>query len=217
MNRHIVALASACSLWLCGQTQLPAQPEPTEGLYSFVFTVPSKEPVMMKINGENPKPRGFECGFVTSGLLTSLGSKTIEVSCAGWTAKPTAIQVTPAVSPIILIGLDETPGSSTTPPKKFLRISSARNLPPSEGWNYQIVYLSPNPEVSLTIDGARQTLVKWKPVKLKTKAGSVHLATASGSIAHLNPAEPGNYLIVLYEDPAGKPAARLVAEGVFSR
>lgn len=209
-NRFVRAAA-----WLgcCGLVLATARAAPPDKL-GFVRLVDAvaqgRDKLELLIDGEVMNPDGYQLGDVTGGIGLKPGSHQITLKRPGVRDGITRLTVA-ADSTITLIPFaEQVPATDDQPAHWAMRILRLRQMEPVTKRTATLVSVSQSPEHAVEIGAPNG---KWTTVHVKRLAiarspilypeGYVPLRCKSRKLPSIPVGEPGNYVVVLYDDAAG--------------
>jgi len=175
--------------------------------------VPGVGNTSIRIDGENIFPKGYTLGQRTGGFGLKAGSHEIAIEKEGVISGKTKVALKTGET-LTLIGFAEkVPAKDLDkPPVWKTKILRLKQSDPESGYRLAVVSLCPQDEIRVNVAGADQA--KAVPLDAKRlvissislgKAKSDVTLTVDGEmIATLGTEDPGNYVVVLYEDENGK-------------
>ena len=187
--------------WLCGSflaiSAGPAAGVPPSGFVRLVDAVAQgQDKLLLFIDGESMNPDGYGLGDVTGGIGLKPGPHEISLNRPG---------VSEGVTRLTLVA-----ASGDKPAHWAMRILRLRQMEPATKRSATFVSVSHTPEHAVEIGSPNG---KWNPVQVKRLAtvqapivypeGYVPLRCKSRQLPAIPVGEPGNYLVVLYDDAAG--------------
>ena len=208
------ALRAAACLG-CGCLALAAvsaAPPPKPGFVRLVNAVAAgQDKLELFIDGELMNPDGYQLGDVTGGIGLPPGPHQITIKRPGVRAGVTRLTVAAAATITLIPFAERIPATDDEPAHWTMRILRLRQMEPVTKRTATLVSVSQSPEHVVEIaapDG------KWTAVLVKRLAiartpihhpeGYVPLRCKSGKLPSIPVGEPGNYVVVLYDDAAGR-------------
>ena len=200
--------------WLLA-APLPVHAQAAEvGFVRIVHAVAAGEGVAhVTVDGEDVFPRGYQLGQVSGGLGLAAGPHAVAFKKNGVVAGTTQVTLLKGETATVIGFAEKLPVKSEDAPRVWrVRILVLRQSEPESGYRMEMVSLCPPDEVMVQAE----TRARAKPVVLyarrmvaarvdlgKSRA-EVVLKVGGETVTTLSPDEPGNYVVVLYEDAAGK-------------
>lgn len=167
--------------------------------------------VKLEIDGENIQPDGYKLGDVTGGIRLKPGSHNVTISREGVKEGTTKVNVALNDTTILIPFAEKIPASDTQPAHWEVRILRLKQQEPETGLSGTFVSVSQNPEIRVDV---REPGGKWNPVFVKRLAtaqapllyprGYVPIKAGDTELESIPVAEAGNYVVLLYDDDAGK-------------
>ena len=201
--------------WLCACFLThPAAPGAAVEKPGFVRLVDAvaqgQDKLLLFIDGESMNPDGYVLGDVTGGIGLKPGPHEISLKRAGVSEGVTRLNLA-AEHTITLIPFAERVAATDDKPAHWaMRILRLRQLEPVTKRSATFVSVSQTPEIEVEISAPNG---KWTAVTVKRLAtsqspilypeGYVPLRCHSRQLPAIPVGEPGNYVVVLYDDAAG--------------
>jgi hypothetical protein len=187
--------------------------QPEVGFVRIVQAVaPGEGNANILIDGEDIFPKGYKLGQRTGGFGLKAGAHTIAIKKTGVETGTTKITLGKGET-ISLVGFAEKvpPVKEDDPPVWKTKILLLKQSDPESGFRLALVSLCPEEGVNVMTQSPgkppelmyakRMTVVSKSLGKSKTE---VVLKVAGETIALVAPEDPGNYVVILYQDEAGK-------------
>jgi hypothetical protein len=189
------------------------QPGPT-GFVRIINAVAAGEgKTSFLINGENLYPKGYELGQMTGGLGLKAGAHTITIRRQGVAEGSTRITVADGET-LTLVGFAERkpPAREGDPPTWETRILRLKQSDPGHGFHLTFLSVCDAEEVRVeTIIDGRDKPVSETVRRLATRSLSLGRARGEAEVRHgdraltmVSPDDPGNYVVLLYQDADGQ-------------
>lgn len=208
----------ACSLltpWLTHIPMAQAQDAPPEvGFVRIVNAVaPGVGNTSIRIDGEDIFPKGYKLGQRTGGFGLKSGSHTVLIEKEGVKSGTTKVTLNTGET-VTLIGFAEKipAKKADDPPVWETKILRLKQSDPESGYRLAVISLCSQDDVRVMVTvGENKKAVPLFAKRLVVtsmslgKAKSEMVLTVNGElIATLGTEDPGNYVVVLYEDEEGK-------------
>ncbi len=190
------------------------EPPPEVGFIRFVNAVAAGTGnVKVTVNGEDLHPKGYRLGQKTGGLGLRVGSHTITVKREGVGTGSTKITLAKGET-LTLIGFAERkpPGKEGDPPVWETRILRLKQSDPGRGYHITFVSVCDKEEIRVGTLFEGQNKPKQDSVKRLSTAG-MRLGSGRGEaqvsvdgkvVTMVSTDDPGNYVVLLYQDEAGE-------------
>lgn len=204
---------------LCALSLLPAaataQDKPAAarkvGFVRLVNTVAQGDkPLELLIDGESMNPDGYQLGDVTGGIGLAPGSHSVTVKREGVEPGTTRIDLVADSTVTLIPFAEKVPATDDKPAHWTIRILRLKQMDPETARTATFVSVSQSPEHEVEI---RDPKGNWTKVTVKRLTiarspilypeGYVPLRMKSGKIPSIPVGEPGNYVVVLYDDASG--------------
>ncbi len=197
------------SIRLCAQDD-----QPEVGFVRIVQAVaPGEGNANFLIDGEDIFPKGYKLGQRTGGFGLKAGSHKIEIRKKGVETGKTTITLAKGET-LSLVGYaeKEPPAKEGDPPVWKMKILRLKQSDPESGYRMALISLCSSEGINVTaeIQGKPKPELIYVPrltiasSSLGKSKPEVVLKVAGESVALIAPEDPGNYVIVLYEDESGK-------------
>ena len=169
-----------------------------------------QDPLQLVIDGEPMNPDGYNPGDVTGGIGLKAGTHQITIRRRGVGESDIRLNVE-ADNTVTLIAFAERVAATDDKPAPWvLRILRLKQMEPVAKRSATFVSVSQSPEHAVEIGSPNGT---WTTVFVKRldiarspihhPEGYVPLRCKSGKLPSIPVGEPGNYVVVLYDDAAG--------------
>lgn len=214
ISNLLVCLAAIASFTgLLPQAHAQKKEEPDVGFVRIVHAVaPGEGNANILIDGEDIFPKGYRLGQRTGGFGLKAGSHTISIKKAGVETGTTKLTLAKGET-ISLVGFAEKvpPVKEDDPPTWKTKILLLKQSDPERGYRLAMVSLCPEEGVNVMAEslGKKPELMYAKRMTVVTTSlgdskTEVVLKVAGETIAMVSPEDPGNYVVILYQDEAGK-------------
>lgn len=208
-------IAAACLLLGCASAQ--EQDKPQVGFVRIVHAVAAGEgKAHMLIDGEDIFPKGYELGQRTGGFGLKAGAHTIAIKKDGVETGTTKISLANGET-MTLIGFAEKvePKKEGDPPTWVTRILRLKQSDPERGYRMTLISVCDKEEIMVKAEvqgkGARETAhvkrLSTTMVDLGRSKGEVLVKIGDEILTTVSPDDPGNYVVLLYQDMDGKTKA----------
>lgn len=212
--RTIFNLAAALLLVTAAGAQQEGRPEVC--FVRIVNAVAAGEGnVRFDIDGEDIFPKGYKLGQRTGGFGLKAGSHKITIRKEGVEPGTTTVDLKTGET-MSLIGFAEKlppkKGEEEEPPVWITRILRLKQSDPERGFRMTIVSVSSKDEIEVkaavqgkgSIETAYAKRLSTASVDLGRARGEVLVKIGDEIVNTLSPEDPGNYVVILYDDPDGK-------------
>jgi hypothetical protein len=205
----------AVAVLLLGAYPVLAQESPPQvGFVRIVNAVaPGEGKVSMLIDGEDIFPKGYDLGQRTGGFGLKAGSHTITIKKTGVETGTTKITLNTGET-LTLIGFAEKVPAKKEgdPPVWVTKILRLKQSDPERGFRMTLVSVCDTDEVTIkaavqgkgSIETAHVKRLATTSVDLGGARGEVLVKAGEDIVTTLSPEDPGNYVVVLYQDTEGK-------------
>lgn len=201
-------------------SSLSAQEEapPKIGFIRLVNAVaPGTGNVQLKIDGEDMFPKGYKLGQRTGGIGRSAGVKKITVSREGTVEGSTNVTLGVGETVSLVAFAEKVPAKDDKPEQWEIRILRLKQRDVEGGFRFTVLSVCQEPETLFaTLREGSQAKEAQSVKRLMTttidlgrNAGdiSIYLRNQEEPLAFFRPDSPGNYVVVLYDDPDGNTKA----------
>jgi len=181
------------------------QPAPEPGQFRFANAAGLSGKVSLMIDTLKVKPEGFAAGETTGliGMLAGSHKFTVSNAEAGTATATLALQPSASTTMIAYCKVAVDPRTNTL--KKGLQLLQRVNPPPNAGRHFQLLYVSNRPFVDVALNGAPTRINALREVKgAELSGGDIKVEQADKSIVTFTAPQAGNFLVLLYDDAAGK-------------
>ena len=210
-----IVLLACLSAWLPQPLAAQNTPGQKVGFVRVVNAVAQgQDNLQLLIDGETMNPDGYALGDVTGGIGLKPGSHEITLKRTG--LKDGITRITLAVdNTITLIPFAElVPATDEQKAHWAIRILRLKQMEPETKRTATFISVSQSPQHEVEISDPKGN---WTKVTVKRLTiartpilypeGYVPLRTKDGKLPSIPVGEPGNYVVVLYDDAAGKTKA----------
>src|SRR6266480_3358991 len=182
-----------------------AQQSPEQGIFRFVNATGLPSRTFLTIDNLKLRPEGFGSGDTTAAIGIIAGARRFTVSnpSSGTAVIPVSVQ--PNGSVTIIAYCKTVVDPRTRQLTEVLQLLPRQNPPRTRGRQFQLLYVSSRPSIDLTINGQNRSISALREI------GSDQLPTTQIKIEHgarpvvaFDAPEAGNFLVVIFEDKAGK-------------
>lgn len=208
-------LAAACVLLGCATAQDKETPQ--LGFIRFVQAVAAGEgKTNLLIDGEDIYKKGYDLGQRTGGLALKSGAHNISVKKTG--VETGTAKVSLAVGETVtLIGFSEKipPKKEGDPPVWAAKVLKLKQSDAERGFRLTMISVCDKEEITIKAEAMGKGTVETAHVK-RLATSTVDLGNARGEVlvkigdeilTVVSPDGPGNYVVLLYQDPDGKTKA----------
>ncbi|MCX6877966.1 MAG: hypothetical protein NTW21_29745 [Verrucomicrobia bacterium] len=209
------SLRLACVLgccWLVAPTAAPETPPRKVGFVRIVNALAQgQDRLQLLIDGEVMNADGYQLGDVTGGIGLTPGAHQITLKRVGVRDGVTRIALVADNTVTLIPFAERVPASDDQAAHWAMRILRLKQLDPETKRTATFVSVSQTPEHEVEI---RAPNGKWTKVFVKRLTlartpihypeGYVPLRCKSGKLPSIPVGEPGNYVVVLYDDAEGK-------------
>lgn len=197
-----------------------AQDGPPEiGFIRLVNVVaPGEGNTGLRIDGEEMYPKGYKLGQRTGGIGLKAGQRKIEVSKEGVEDGKTSVSVVTGETTTLVAFAEKVETEDEDEPFKWkARILKLKQKDAEKGYRLTVISVCSKPDVTFRIATEARRALELITVK-RFDTGSVDLGMARGDVelrlkgvdevlCGLSLDEPGNYVVVIYDDGEGKEQA----------
>ena len=166
--------------------------------------------LQLLIDGEAMNPDGYQLGDVTGGIGLKPGPHEFTIKRPGVREGITRLSIVADDTVTLIPFAEQVPATDDKPAHWALRILRLRQMEPVSKRTATFVSVSQTPEHAVEIRAPNGI---WTSISVKRLAiartpilypeGYVPLRCQSGKLSSIPVGEPGNYLVVLYDDAAG--------------
>ncbi|MEO0017283.1 MAG: hypothetical protein RLZZ522_566 [Verrucomicrobiota bacterium] len=213
MNANSKLLALALAACLPQATAHP--PPPKVGFVRIVNAVAQgKNTLQLLIDGEVMNADGYMLGDVTGGIGLQPGTHEVTFKRTDLKDGVTRINVVADHTTTLIPFAELVPATDEVPAQWAIRILRLKQMAPETKRTATFVSVSQTPEHEVEISDPKGTWTKVFVKRLTLKRtpilypeGYVPLRSKTGRLPAIPVGEPGNYVVVLYDDAAGKTQA----------
>lgn len=183
------------------------------GHFKFVNAAGLAGKIFLTIDALKPKPEGFASGDTTGSIGILAGSPKFAVSSpeAGTATATLTVQPNSSTTMIAYTKVTVDPRTNTT--KKALELLQRVNPPVNNGRHFQLLYVSSRTAVDVVLNGTPQRIDAMREVnEAELPGGNIKVEQAGKAIVAFTAPEAGNFLVVLYDDAAGKLAGVVIPD-----
>lgn len=188
--------------------------QPEVGFLRIVNAVaPGEGNANILVDGKDLYPKGYKLGQKTAGFGIKAGEHTVTIKKVGVESGTTKVKLNKGET-LSMIGFAEKiePIEEGEPAKWRTRILLLKQSDPESGYRLALVPLCGDDElkVEIQVAGRPQPDISYAkrmvvtPVGLGKSKPEVNIKVDGESVATIAPEDPGNYVVVFYEDEAGK-------------
>jgi hypothetical protein len=210
-NTLIAAALYAASAF---STAIAQEGPPQVGFVRIVNAVAQGEgKAAILIDGEDIFPKGYDLGQRTGGFGLKAGIHTITIRKNGVEPGTTKITLQTGET-LTLIGFGEKAPAKKegAPPVWVTKILRLKQSDPERGFRMTLISVCDKEEVAIkaaaqgkgAIESACVKRLTTTSVDLGRNRGEVLVKAGEEMVTTVSPEDPGNYVVVLYQDPEGK-------------
>jgi hypothetical protein len=200
---------------LCLASPILAQSGPPDvGFVRIVHAIaPGEGKANILIDGEDIFPNGYDLGQRTGGFGLKAGGHSITLKKEGVEAGTTKISLQTGET-LTLIGFAEKMPAKVKedPPVWVTKILRLKQSSPEAGYRMTLVSVCDDDVVTIkaavqgkgTIETAQVKRLSTTTVDLGRSRGEVLVKAGDDIVTTISPEDPGNYVVVLYQDSDGK-------------
>ncbi len=210
-NRGCALLFLLTLFWFGQPCQVLGQNE--AGFFSIANVVSSKTNTIVSVDGKQLRPDGIKPAKVTGGLGFPAGRHRLDASNANWKPVSMSIDLSPSVSPIVIVYSIEVqaPGGQVS---RELRLFSRPSHPAAEGKTFGVLYVGSLPAVDISLNGQTRSLKPLQEVTVNN-VSSLTVSQNSQEVAKFSPDIPGSYVVILFDGEASHLGATIANDLVF--
>src|SRR3954451_15941854 len=161
--------------------------------------------VLLMIDTVKPKPEGFAAGETTGSIGMLTGAHRFTASNAEAGSASATLNLQPGASTTMIAYCQIAVDPRTNAPKKALQLLQRANPPVNGGKHFQLLYLSNKPTADVVMNGAPAQLGAMREVNGgELPGGKIKIEQAGKTVVTFTAPQPGNFLVILYDDAAGK-------------
>lgn len=198
----------------CISTASARQENPEVGFVRIVHAVaPGEGKMNILVDGEDIFPKGYDLGQRTGGFGIKTGVHMIALKKQGVESGTTQVTLKDGET-LTLIGFAEKvlAKKEGDPPIWKTRILRLKQSEPERGFRMTLVSACDQEEVTIkaavqgkkTIESASVKRLTTTVVELGRSRGDVLVKAGDEILTTVSPDDPGNYVVVLFQDSAGK-------------
>lgn len=171
---------------------------------------PGQGGLQLFIDGESMNPDGYQLGDVTGGIGLKPGAHQIKITRPGVSEGVTRLNIVADATVTLIPYAERMPAADDKPAHWAVRILRLKQMEPVSKRTATFVSVSQSPEHEVEIGAPNGS---WTKVLVKRLAiartpihypeGYVPLRCKAGKLPSIPVGEPGNYVVVLYDDAAG--------------
>lgn len=200
---------------LCLLLPLAAQEAPPKvGFIRLVNAVaPGTGNVHLKVDGEDMFPKGYKLGQRTGGIGLMAGSKKITITRDGVEEGTTTLTLGVGETVSLISFAEKVPAKDDKPEHWEIKILRLKQRDVESGYRLTVISVSPELETLFAIRkegdknkaGHSVKRLMTTTIDLGKQAGDVgiFLRDSEESLSFFRPDSPGNYVVVLYQEPDG--------------
>jgi len=203
-------LRLAAWLGCCVLTSLAARADKLGFVRLVDAVAPGQDKLQLLIDGEAMNPDGYKLGDVTGGIGLKPGAHEITIRRPGVSEGITRLNLIADNTVTLIPFAEQVPATDASPAHWAMRILRLRQMEPVTKRTATFVSVSQAPEHAVEIAAPNGN---WTTVYVKRLAiarapilypeGYVPLRGKSGKLPSIPVGEPGNYVVVLFDDAAG--------------
>ena len=203
------------AVFVCLGARLPAQePKPEVGFVRIVHSIaPGEGTATFVIDGENIFPKGYQMGQRTGGIGIKAGSHTVTIRKNGLKEGSTKFDLKNGET-LSLIGFAQKipPKNEGDPDEWEIKILRLKQSDAGKGYNISFISVCDKEDVRVETLSEGQMKPKIESVKRLTTStvklgavrGEAQISVDGEVVTMVSPDDPGNYVVVLYQDAEGK-------------
>lgn len=187
---------------------------PEVGFVRIIHAVaPGTGKATIFIDGEDLFPKGYDLGQRTGGMGIKAGTHKITIKKEGLEAGTTQVTLKTGETLSLIAFGEKVPGKEEKdPPVWKIRVLRLKQSEPESGYRMTLVSVCDQKEVGVaaavqgkgTIEKATVERLKTTSVDLGKSRGEVLVKAGEEIVTTISPEDPGNYVVVLYQDADGK-------------
>lgn len=208
--KTISNIFSAVVALLCMASAQPAD----VGFLRIIHAVaPGTGKAAIVLNGRDLHPQGYELGQDTGGYGIKAGDQRVVVRKAGVETGTARFPVNPGETTTLVAFAERVPNTvADSPPRWEIRFLRLRPHDAVGGYSLSLVSVCQSEEtvVDVRIEGrpAAQRVSARRLAITRTEAGpkaaEIGVTIDAHTLTHISADSPGNYVVILYENPEGK-------------
>jgi hypothetical protein len=189
------------------------QAAPPPGHFRFVNAAGLAGKISLTVDALKLKPEGFASGETTGSIGILSGSPKFTVSSAEAGTATATLSVQPNSSTTMIAYTKVTVDARTNTIKKALQLLPRVNPPVNNGRHFQLLYVSSQAAVDVVLNGTPQRINAMREVNgQELPGGDIKVEQAGKVIVTFTAPQAGNFLVLLYDDAAGKLAGVVLAD-----
>jgi hypothetical protein len=210
---NILAAAIALAAVLSGPASAQQSGPPEVGFIRIIHALaPGTGKANMFIDGEDIFPKGYDLGQRTGGMGIKAGTHKITIKKEGLESGTTQVTLKTGETLSLIAFAEKVPAKKEgDPPVWIIRILRLKQSDPERGYRMTLVSVCDRKEVSIlaaaqgkgTIEKATVERLKTTSIDLGNSRGEVLVKAGDEIVTTISPEDPGNYVVVLYQDAAG--------------
>lgn len=192
-----------------------AQEQPKVGFVRVVNALaPGEGKMQLVIDGDNMFPKGYELGQQTGGIGLKAGNRTVEVSKEGVESGATRLPLESGETVTMIAFGVPIPADKQEEdgPKWTAKILRLKQRDVERGYRLTVVSVSSKPEIDVRALIEGKGKIESKKVKRLTtesfdlggSRSDVELRLGDEPLSFVSLDDPGNYVVVLYDDGEGE-------------
>jgi hypothetical protein len=190
------------------------EPKPQVGFIRFVHAIaPGEGTATVLIDGENIFPKGYAMGQRTGGIGIKAGSHTVAVRKNGVKEGSTKFDLKNGETLSLIAFAQKIPPKEEGDPVEWeIKILRLKQSDAGKGYNISFISVCDKEDVRVETLSEGQTKPKIESVKRLTTTtlklgavrGEAQVSVDGEVVTMVSPDDPGNYVVVLYQDAEGK-------------
>jgi len=206
LSRSRTALGTSVGLFVsCYLVQVAVSQQAPPGVFRFVNATLLPEKVFLTIDNLKLKPEGFAAGDTTGAIGIAPGPRRFTISSANSGTAQAAVSVQPNTSTSIIAYCKFTVDPQTRKVTQALQLLTRQNPPRARGRDFQLLFVSSHPSIDLSINGQNRSVKALREIGgADLPSGEIKIDYAGKPLTSFTAPEAGNFLVVIFDDPAGK-------------
>ncbi len=209
----LVAAGVSAALFLTAPStaQEPEDPSVKYGFIRLANAVAAGSgPLILEIDGEDVNPDGYVIGDITGGISARPGSRKVTLRREGAKEGSTTVNVAVNETTILIPFAERVPASDTEEAHWAIRVLRLKQQDPQNERSATFVSVSQTPELKVEM---REPDGKWNTTHVKRLSiaqapilyprGYVPVKCGEIKLESIPVGEPGNYVVLLYDDEEG--------------
>lgn len=199
---------------LSGPCPASGNTTPEVGFLRIVNTIPQGSgTTRVLIDGEDLFPKGYQLGQRSGGIGLAVGTHTVTLQKNGVESGTTKIDLKQGET-LSLIGFAEKIPMTTlgTPPRWTTKILRLKQCDPEQGFRITLLSVCDIDEVKVEVLVPEKNIIPiaylkrlaTTPINLGNKRSEAMVRVGKEIITTISPDEPGNHVVVLYQNAEGK-------------